>query len=280
MRGPNNNDPKIVTITPEEATHLLESNGCNRPLNEAHVKRIAKQIEDGKWRFNGDTIKISSTNDILDGQHRLWAIIMSETPVQTIVVRGIEADAFATIDTLRKPRSGSDVLALVGVTNHRSAISVGLQWLIRWQRKTLEEYRAPANRIENSDIEQAYRDNQGIARAAERANKLRGVANPGLFTFFYYVLSNRNPDLAERMMHTMENPSGVGIDDPFFRLRAYFLNQHSRKDALISIALMIKAANSAHKGKDVKVLNWRNQGSFAEPFPTLDVGNYDSHLVR
>jgi len=278
MRGPSNNLTKVV-ITPEDAAQLLDANGSNRPLNEAHVKRIARQILDGKWRFNGDTIKISSTNDILDGQHRLWAIMEAKIPVETIVVRGIEPDAFATIDTLRKPRSGSDVLALLGVNNQRSAISVGLQWLIRWQKKTLENYRAPQNRIENSDIEAAYRDNPGIAKAAERANKLRSIANPGMLTFFYFVLSNRNPDLAERMMYTLENPSGIGIDDPFFRLRVYFLNPNSRKDALVTIALMVKAANAAHKKKDVKVLNWRNQGTFAEPFPTLDVGQYD-HKVR
>lgn len=278
MRGPSNNAPKVVTITPADAQHMLESNGSNRPLNENHVKRIARQITDGKWRFNGDTIKISSTNDILDGQHRLWAIIMAEVPVDSIVVRGIEPDAFATIDTLRKPRSGSDVLALMGVSGQRSTISVALQWLIRWQRKTLEVYRAPMNRLENSDIEQAFRDNPGIARAAERGSKLRGVTNPGLITFFYFILSNRNPDLAERLMHTLENPSGVGMDDPFFRLRAHFLSQHARKDTLVTIALMIKAANAAHKGKDVKVLTWRNQGSFAEPFPTLDVGQYDHSL--
>jgi len=278
MRGPSNNLTK-VTVTPEDAAQLLEANGSNRPLNEQHVKRISRQITDGKWRFNGDTIKISSTNDILDGQHRLWAIIEAKIPVETIVVRGIEPDAFSTIDTIRKPRSGSDVLALIGVTNQRSAISVGLQWLIRWQRKTLENYRAPQNRIENSDIETAYRDNPGIARAAERANRLRSVFNPGLLTFFYFVLTNRNPELAERLMYTLENPSGIGMDDPFFRLRAYFLNPNSRKDAIVSIALMVKAANAAHKKKDVKVLNWRNQGTFAEPFPTLDVGQYD-HKVR
>jgi len=278
MRGPSNNLVKVI-VTPEDAAQLLEANGSNRPLNEQHVKRISRQITDGKWRFNGDTIKISSTNDILDGQHRLWAIIEAKMPVETIVVRGIEPDAFSTIDTIRKPRSGSDVLSLIGVTNQRSAISVGLQWLIRWQKKTLENYRAPQNRIENSDIELAYRDNPGIGRAAERASKLRGVFNPGLLTFFYFILTNRNPDLAERLMYTLENPSGIGMDDPFFRLRAYFLNPNSRKDALVSIALMVKAANAAHKKKEVKVLNWRNQGTFAEPFPTLDVGQYD-HKVR
>ncbi len=267
--------PKIVTVSPEDAMALLESNGSNRPLNDQHVRRIARQIVDGKWRFNGDTIKISSTNDILDGQHRLWAIIEAKTPVETIVVRGIEPDAFATIDTLRKPRSGSDVLALLGATSHRSTISVALQWLTRWQRKCLETYRAPQNRIENSDVEQAYRDNPGIARAAEMASRLRGLANPGMIAFFYFVLTNRNPDLAERMIHTLENPAGVGVNDPFFRLRAYFTSAVARKDPLTTIVYMIKAANAAYDGREIKTLNWRSQGSFAEPMPALNVGHTD-----
>lgn len=273
MKSPNpkREAPQVVTITPDDAREMLEFNKANRPLNDQHVKRIAHQIKDGKWKFNGDTIKISEGNDILDGQHRLWAIFEAGIPVETIVVRGIKADAFATIDTLRKPRSGSDVLALMGVTTQRSTISVALQWLIRWQRKILEVYKAPSNRIENSDIEQAYNDNPGIARAAERANRLRGVGNPGLLAFFYYVLTNRNPDLAERMMFTLENPSGIGINDAFFRLRVYFVSDKSRKDALVTIALMIKAANAAFEERDVKALSWRNQGANPEPFPTLDV---------
>jgi hypothetical protein len=276
MKSPSKNreTPRVMTVTPEDAAALLEANGSNRPLNDQHVRRIARQIIDGKWRFNGDTVKIASTNDILDGQHRLWAIIEAKIAVETIVVRGIEPDAFATIDTLRKPRSGSDILALLGATHHRSTISTGLQWLIRWQRKTLEDYRAPLNRLENSDVEQAYRDNPGITRAAERANRLRTLTNPGLLAFFYFVLTNRNPDLAERMMHTLENPAGVGINDPFFRLRAYFTHI-GRKDPLTTIVLMIKAANAAHEGREIKLLNWRSQGSFAEVFPKLNVGQTD-----
>jgi hypothetical protein len=273
MKSRSRDNPKVTMIAPEDAMQMLEMNGANRPLNDQHVKRIARQIADGKWRFNGDTIKIAVTNDILDGQHRLWAIIEAKTAVETIVVRGIEADAFATIDTLRKPRSGSDVLALLGASRQRSTISVALQWLTRWQRKCLETYRAPQNRIENSDIEQAYRDNPGIVRATEAATRLRGLANPGLIAFFYFVLTNRNPDLAERMIHVLENPAGVGINDPFFRLRSYFTSDKARKEPLTTIVYMIKAANAAYENRDIKTLNWRNQGSFAEPIPELNVGH-------
>lgn len=165
----------------------------------------------------------------------------------------------------------------MGASRQRSTISVALQWLTRWQRKCLEGYRAPQNRIENSDIEQAYRDNPGIFRAAEAAHKLRGLANPGIIAFFYFVLTNRNPDLAERMLHTLENPAGVGINDPFFRLRVYFASDKSRKDPLTTIVYMIKAANAAYENREMKALNWRNQGSFAEPIPALSVGHVESN---
>ena len=250
---------------------MLEFNTLNRPLNEQHVKRIARQIIEGKWRFNGDTIKVSSDGQVLDGQHRLWAIIEAKMPVETIIVTGLTKDAFATIDTLRKPRSGADVLALNGATHNTAILSAALQWLLRWQRGCLEAYKSPINRIENSDVELAWENNPGMARAVQRCMKLRGLANPSLVGFFYYILSNRSPELAERMVFTLENPAGVSINDPFFRLRLYFASENKRKEPVMTIALMIKAANAANQNRELKTLNWRSQGINAEAFPRMEV---------
>lgn len=274
----NGANPRKILLTPEMATRYLEYNTLNRPLNELHVKRIAHQIISGKWRFNGDTIKFSTKKDVLDGQHRLWAVVEANIPVETLIVEGIEADAFATIDTLRKPRSGSDILALKGATRHRAYTSAALQWLIRWQRKVVEDYRSPVNRIENSDIELMYDNNPGVERAVDRVVRLRGLANPSIVGFFYYILANRSPELAERMVHTLENPAGISMNDPFFRLRMYFTSEAmKKKDPVVSIALMIKAANACYYNKEVKSLSWRNQGSAPEPFPKLEVAA--SHTV-
>lgn len=266
--------PEITTITPELAASLLEHNHLNRPLSDAHVKRIAAQILADKWKFNGDTIKISVNNEVLDGQHRLWAIIEAKQAVETILVRGIERDAFSTIDTLRRPRSGGDVIALNGTTRYRNIISSALQWLWRWQHGCLEKYKDPKFRIENSDIEAMFTAHPQIIRAIESAAKLRSLANPALVGFFYYILTNRNEHLAEQMMATLENPAGVSITDPYFKLRVYFLeDSHKRKDALYSIALMIKASNAAYRGQKVQVLLWRSQGERPEAFPLLEVND-------
>lgn len=251
------------------ATTMLERNNLNRPIIDQHVKRIARAITEGRWRFNGDSIKIAANNDILDGQHRLWAIIDANQSVETVIVYGIERDAFATIDTIRKLRSASDTVALNGVTHHRQFIAAALQWLIRWQSGKLPRYRAPENYIENSAIEEAIGLHPFIGSAVDRAVRLRGIANPSIMAFLYYVLTNRDAAIAERMMNTLEDPSGIGVNDPFFRLRSYFIDYRARRDPLVTIALAIKAANAAHAGRSIQLLNWRNQGKHAEDFPTL-----------
>lgn len=269
---PKQNRPEIITLTPDKAMELLEHNTLNRPLNDQHVQRIARQIIADKWKFNGDTIKVSNDGAVLDGQHRLWATIEAKKPIETIIVYGIERDAFATIDTLRKPRSGSDVLALNGASRYRNIMAAALGWLLRYQRKTLEDYRAPKNRIENSDIEAAFASHPGIARAAERAAGLRRLANPSIMAFVYYVMTNHNAPLAERMMETLINPANVSVNDPFFRLRNYFTSDHHKaKDPLYTIALVFKAANAAHRGRKIEVLNWKHQGKKVEAFPILDI---------
>jgi len=260
-----------IILSPERAAELLEHNSYNRPLSQPHVERIARQIRDGKWKFNGDTIKISTNGDVLDGQHRLWAVLEAKKAIETVIVYGIERDAFATIDTIRKHRSMGDTVALNGQIRYRTIIAAALMWLIRWQKDTIETYRAPQNRIENSMIEEAYAvHGEGLLRAAERTRLLRQLANHGLLAFVYYVVANREPELADRMMNTLEDPAGVSTTDPFFKLRSYFtLDHHKKKDPVAVIALCFKALNAAHRDEKIGALTWKNQGSRREEFPLL-----------
>jgi hypothetical protein len=260
-------------VTPERATELLEHNRLNRPIRDQHVKRIVGQILDGKWRFNGDTIKISDDGSVLDGQHRLWAIIESKTPVETMLLWGIAREAFATIDTVRAPRSGGDTLSLLGVARHRNIVSGALAWYIRHKRGVLETYRAPQNKVENADIESAFENNRNIVKAIEQAMSVRRLVNPSVLGFIYYVAANRNPALAARMLAVLQNPAGVSVDDAFFLLRSHFASGYDpkKRDPVQSIALAFKALNAAHNGLQLRHLKWQPQGQAAEAFPQLNI---------
>ena len=264
--------PQKILLTPQRATELLEKNMLNRPISDQHMARIARQITAGKWRYNGDTIKIAVNGDVLDGQHRLWAIIEANMAVETVIVYGIAREAFSTIDTVRRLRSGGDTIALSGQRVYRNQIAGALGWLLRWERGTIETYRLPAHRIENSDIEAAYAEHPGIERAVGRAMKARLVANPAITGFAYYVMSTKNPHIAETFIEVLINPVATPATHPFFLLRAYFLESKQKvKDPIVSIALVFRAANFVAGGREVAQLRWVNQGQKPEPFPVLDI---------
>lgn len=251
------------------AYELLDANKENRPLDHAHVRRIARQIMNGRWLYNGDTIKVCDTGDVLDGQHRLWACVEAKMPIETVLVRGIKKEAFTTIDTIRKPRSIGDVVALKrGEPAYRTPIAHALAWLYRFQQDIIPESRLAKNRIENSIIDEMLDSHPKIVDAVAVAVKLRKIVNPSLLAFFYYILNNRDEALAERLMNALSNPGGLGQYDPFFVLRLTLLDR-ARRDHVSTIAIMIKATNAAHEGREVRQLVWRNQGEKGEAFPEL-----------
>lgn len=66
---------EVETITPELAADLLSRNMKNRPVSQQRVRKYMAAMVAGKWLLNGEAIKISIDGRLIDGQHRLKAII-------------------------------------------------------------------------------------------------------------------------------------------------------------------------------------------------------------
>jgi hypothetical protein len=96
-------------ITPEKAAELLSHNFSNRPVRKNHVSGLASAIKRGEWRLTHQGIAVSESGGLVDGQHRLHAIIQAGVPVTAIVVRGVDASTFDSID-IGERRSLSDTL--------------------------------------------------------------------------------------------------------------------------------------------------------------------------
>ena len=122
---------KRETITPEVAKALLENNTNNRSITQGHLALIKSEILLGKWQYNGQPIIIGESGRLLDGQHRLTAVVETGIPIDTVIMRGINEDAFVTIDT-GKIRGGSDVLSIAG-SKHGNHIASAI-------RKVLEQF--------------------------------------------------------------------------------------------------------------------------------------------
>lgn len=106
----------IETITPEIAQQWLGLNVHNRHTRNVIVDRYARDMESGNWQFTGEALKFSADGTLLDGQHRLQAIVKAGATLPMLVVRGLPAEAQTVMDTGAK-RSASDALALHGERN-------------------------------------------------------------------------------------------------------------------------------------------------------------------
>lgn len=105
---------EIVTVTPEMAKDWLErATSRQRKMSNVVVRDYAKEMKGGYWQLNGESIKFDVNGAMIDGQHRLKAYIKSDTPFQTVVMHGMQNDAFETIDT-GKMRSGGDIFHILG----------------------------------------------------------------------------------------------------------------------------------------------------------------------
>lgn len=82
----------VETITPEDAKKYLERNAKHRPIKEKKVAEYMAEMREGKWRLNGKTVCFDITGRLLNGQHRLSAVLRSGVPLTTVVVRGLDPD--------------------------------------------------------------------------------------------------------------------------------------------------------------------------------------------
>jgi len=76
----------VETIGPKEAQEYLDKNNTNRKLRAGVVEKYATDMRNGTWTACVDPIVFYENGDIASGQHRLWAIIESQT-VQTFDVK-------------------------------------------------------------------------------------------------------------------------------------------------------------------------------------------------
>ena len=107
---------EVKEITPELAKDILENhNNLNRNLNKKHVKALLNNMKQGFWRFNGDTIRFDRDGQLIDGQHRLAALVEFGKPLPMIVIKGFDKETIRTIDQEIKPRNLADLFKMNGV---------------------------------------------------------------------------------------------------------------------------------------------------------------------
>lgn len=260
-------ESKIQVITPKEAQKMLEGNKRNRPVRREHVKRLAEDMKAGKWTFNGVPL-IFNGSLLIDGQHRLEACILADKPFKTLVVRGVDADAFVTIDIGAK-RTGADTLATKGEKNY-SAMAAALVIIDLYYSGEMGE-RVSARRGANRVIADAVKKYVAIRPCVEHCVPLHTKIIPiSIMTACHYIFSRIDHVAADDFIDRLATGTNVKKDSPMENLRKALIDNYTsaRKHSRGYImSIVVKAWNHERTGKNLKRLRGYT-GESAEQFPT------------
>lgn len=102
----------IEAVDPSLAKVLLEGNVINRPLSGSLVDSITRDILNDRWQVSHQGLALASDGRLLDGQHRLHAIIKANREVRIPVTYNVPPEAFSVIDLNGRPRTIADIAAL------------------------------------------------------------------------------------------------------------------------------------------------------------------------
>lgn len=116
---------EMVTVTPTYAKKLLdEKNHGNRKLRVEYAKKLAYEMIENRWvEGTGVPIILDETGNVIDGQHRLYAVITANKPIRFTIAKNVNRDAQDVIDTGLN-RQASDVLSFAGVKNSNAIASI------------------------------------------------------------------------------------------------------------------------------------------------------------
>ena len=89
---------KVVKVTPELAKLFLSKNSVNREVRNNNVRFFCNEIRTGSFKTTHQGIALSKEGLLLDGQHRLLAIIETNTPVEMLVTENLDSSTFHAMD--------------------------------------------------------------------------------------------------------------------------------------------------------------------------------------
>ena len=272
---PNN----AVFVTPELAVTLLDGNLKNRPKNNRNFKRLCSQLRDGKWKVNGTTITFSRHWHLLDGQHRLFAIVETGISAPCILGIGFDAAAFATLDQGAK-RTNADNLSIAGFGNTRLlAAMIG----IYQAAKNGSAVSGSARSIEPEDCIRLAQETLHIQAAVKKAKEYHQKGARFVPTSLIGGLMARAMEIDRRAAFKFfeyllnDNCNGirpVAIQKLRSRLLRDYMDKTRGANLSFTAAIIIKVWNAYRKGKPIGVLKFvaehtENGVTTGEPYPVM-----------
>jgi len=235
-------------ITPIIAKEILENNTINRNIIKANLHFLENELREGRFVYNGESIIISKDNKLMDGQHRLLAIINTSISAYVNLVTDIEENTMSTINT-GSSRNAASVFSMHNVVSSTSIASSTKRILekVETERQTNKNGNI---KLSNQTIYEFYEKRSELLDAMHRFALNLYQSNvkfitPSSTTSFLYLFSieDRRAKAYIRELYT-----GVqeGASDAAIKIRDRLINNK------ISLVKFSKV-----RERDILVYGWR-----------------------
>lgn len=270
----------IETITPKKAKELLEKNTHNRPVSQKRVNHYADIMKQGKWHLTHQGIAISKTGVIVDGQHRLLAVIQSNMPIDFNITYDVEDETFKYVD-VGYTRTTSNIFAIEGISNYTKHAS-GVSRYHGFMNSQGSLSTTTSSRVENNythdDYLQFYYDNEDFliqvqSLATSLYSKYKILSTSEIYAFIVYANIDCNWSF-EKVKSFFDHVYMLRHDAKSNVPRLLFDKLIQNATGTVEIkpkvktALIIKAFNYFIKGKSLKRLHYVEEN---EKYPNVEI---------
>lgn len=270
---------EVQTITPAMAQQLLASNSGNRRLKKSHVSFFEEQIKRGQMQLTHQGIAISESGRLLDGQHRLTAIVNTGIEVPLMVASGLPDSSFMVLDT-GVARTAGDVLSIEGAANC-STLAAGIRLYIFYKSMPGTVWvGGVSQRLGTTTAVKAEfdsdKDNWEWAARVGQGNSLAGIVSPASMAALLYMAhkSGFARQYLEDFVYKLRTGTDLPKHHPILAYRNRIINGTQVKrtnGGQARFADYIKLFNAYTTGQQVKVFKVQQ----FPPMPTL-AGAYES----
>jgi len=117
---------KVEIVTPDMAREWLSLTAGNRNVTRRHVSNLVAEMDRGNWDVRLPAyIIFDILGRLINGHHRLKAVILHGLPVPMRVLRGADEDLKKKLDAITKPRSPADQFVMAfGETSGKRKVAL------------------------------------------------------------------------------------------------------------------------------------------------------------
>ena len=263
-------------ITPVEAQIILDTKlGANRKMKLHYAESMADAWDRGEYIQTGDTLKYDRNGQLIDGQHRLMAVVLSGQITEFVVVEGIDPDAIRVIDAELAKRSLADQLGIIGFKNTAAlATVVRASWAMEQNGKPQLSGHGGLTMAQAIDFIERRSTIEASAVAGRKFAQRTSGITAREFGALFDIMHHTEPGVADNFFDQVSNEYG-DKGSPAVRLvsrtKAHEAQeQHSVRHVM---GLFIKAWNAEVEGRKPRSLKMDRD----EPFPAIN--DFDKWLA-